>query len=313
MGRESSTRAVLFADVSKSGALYQKLGDTAARNIIDACLGSIADVLPRFEGRLVKTLGDAIFCTFATADLAVLAASEMQAIVTSTRPGDYPIGIHIGLAYGPVLLEDDDVFGDTVNVAARVVAHAKPGQILVAKQTVRKLPRDVASSMRFVGSTQVKGKKDMVDLYELIWERENLTLVQDVAAIEARPENVRLTATFGSLTMEVGSALPVLHLGRGPENEFVIPDPLASRVHARIEFRRDRFLLIDQSLNGTYVQMQGAAETVLRRDEIVLDSSGLISLGKSTSAQQQLCVRFRVQRGGPVADRALLRKKSVPR
>jgi len=153
----------------------------------------------------------------------------------------------------------------------------------------------------------------MVDLYELIWERENLTLVQDVAAIEARPENVRLTATFGSLTLEVGSGRPVLHLGRGPENEFVIPDPLASRVHARIEFRRDRFMLVDQSLNGTYVQIEGGSETVLRRDEIALESSGLISLGKSTAAQQQLCVRFRVQRGGQAADGALFRSKRAMR
>jgi hypothetical protein len=82
-------------------------------------------------------------------------------------------------------------------------------------------------------------------------------------------------------------------------------------VHARIEFRRDRFVLIDQSLNGTYVQMQGAPETVLRRDEIVLDASGLIGLGKSTAAQQQLCVRFMVQRGSQVAERALFRKRSV--
>ena len=81
-------------------------------------------------------------------------------------------------------------------------------------------------------------------------------------------------------------------------------------MHARIEFRRDRFVLIDQSLNGTYVQMQATPETVLRRDEIVLEGSGLISLGKST-AGQQLCVRFGVQRGSQVADRALFRKRSV--
>jgi hypothetical protein len=206
-----------------------------------------------------------------------------------------------------------DVFGDTVNVAARVVAHAKPGQILVAKQTVRKLPRDIAASVRFVGSTQVKGKRDPVDLYEVVWEKENMTQVQDFGAIRAQPvpENLRLVASFGSLAVELSSSRTVLHMGRGPENEFVVPDPLASRVHARIEYRRDRFLLIDQSLNGTYVQMQGAPEVVLRRDEITLEQAGLISLGKSTAAQQQLCVRFKVQRGSGASDRAMLRKRFV--
>jgi hypothetical protein len=165
--------------------------------------------------------------------------------------------------------------------------------------------------MRFVGSTAVKGKKELVDLYELIWERENLTLVQDVAAVEPRPETIRLTVTLGNQTIELGQSRSVVHLGRGPENEFVIADPLASRMHARIEFRRDRFVLVDQSLNGTFVQVPGAPETVLRRDEMVLNETGLISLGKSTASDQQLCVRFKVQRGGHATDRALLRRREV--
>jgi adenylate cyclase len=222
------------------------------------------------------------------------------------------LAVRVGFHSGPVISHAADVFGDTVNVAARLVGHAKPAQILIAKQTLRKLPREVAATTRFVGATAVKGKKEPVELYELIWERENLTVVQDVAAIEARAaNNIRLTATLGNMTIELGSAKPALHMGRGPENEFVIADPLASRVHARIEFRRDRFVLIDQSLNGTYVQMQGTAETALQRDEIVLEGSGLIGLGKSTASSPQSCVRFAVQRGGQAVDRALLRKRSL--
>ena len=306
---------ILFVDVCGSTQLYETLGNARAQAIIAKVLAILSQAATRHLGTIIKTIGDEVMCTFSTARDAALAAVEMQRSVKHAaaleQMGVKSMAVRVGFHSGPVISHAADVFGDTVNVAARVVAHAKPGQILVAKQTVRKLPREVAASMRFVGSTPVKGKKELVELYELIWERENLTLVQDVAAIEARPETVRLTATFGSTTLELGSGRPVLHMGRGPENEFVIPDPLASRVHARIEFRRDRFLLIDQSLNGTYVQMQGAVETVLRRDEIVLDSSGLISLGKSTAAQQQLCVRFKVQRGGQAADRALLRKRSV--
>ena len=86
-------------------------------------------------------------------------------------------------------------------------------------------------------------------------------------------------------------------MGRGDDNEFVIADPLASRMHARIEFRRDRFVLIDQSLNGTYLHRQGMAEITLRRDEIGLERSGQISLGKPIAAQPpELCVRFSIRR-----------------
>jgi len=256
-------------------------------------------------------------CSFTTARDAAHAAMDMQRslklAVAQENMGIRSLEIRVGFHSGPVISHAADVFGDTVNVAARVVAHAKPGQILVAKQTVRKLPRDIAASVRFVGSTQVKGKRDPVDLYEVVWEKENMTQVQDFGAIRAQPvpENLRLVASFGSLAVELSSSRTVLHMGRGPENEFVVPDPLASRVHARIEYRRDRFLLIDQSLNGTYVQMQGAPEVVLRRDEITLEQAGLISLGKSTAAQQQLCVRFKVQRGSGASDRAMLRKRFV--
>jgi adenylate cyclase len=306
---------ILFVDVCDSSQIYETLGNARAQAIIAKTLDVLSRAATRHVGTIIKTIGDEVMCSFTTARDAAHAAVDMQRSVKQAAAledlGVKSLAVRVGFHSGPVISHAADVFGDTVNVAARVVAHAKPGQILVAKQTVRKLPRDVAASMRFVGSTAVKGKKELVDLYELIWERENLTLVQDVAAVEARPENIRLTATFGNQTVEIGQGRPVLHLGRGPENEFVVADPLASRMHARIEFRRDRFVLVDQSLNGTFVQVPGTPETVLRRDEMVLSTSGLISLGKSTAAHQQLCVRFRVQRSGQAADRALLRRRAV--
>jgi len=306
---------ILFVDVCGSTQLYETLGNARAQAIIAKMLAILSQSATRHLGTIIKTIGDEVMCTFSTARDAALAAVDMQRsvqqAVTREDMGVRSMAIRVGFHSGPVISHAADVFGDTVNVAARVVAHAKPGQILVAKQTVRKLPRDISANVRFVGSTQVKGKRDPVELYEVIWERENLTQVKDFSTVEAKPENLRLTATFGSMTVELSSSRSVLHMGRGPENEFVVPDPLASRMHARIEYRRDRFLLIDQSLNGTYVQMQGMPEVVLRRDELPLDQSGLISLGKSTAAQQQMCVRFRVQRGGQAADRALLRKRAI--
>src|SRR6266511_1718610 len=105
MARQQKTKAVLFADIIDSSGLYQKLGDAAARNVVNACFESLTGVLPKYEGRLVKTLGDAVFCMFPTADAAVLAAGEMQSIVSKTRPGGHPVMLHIGLQYGPVLVE----------------------------------------------------------------------------------------------------------------------------------------------------------------------------------------------------------------
>src|SRR5438874_365630 len=96
----------------------------------------------------------------------------------------------LGFHYGPVISQGSDVFGDAVNVAARVVAHAKPGQIFLTQETARELPKVVEANVRFVGSTQVKGKTEPVDLFEVIWDRENLTQARSV--IEVRSEDAQL-------------------------------------------------------------------------------------------------------------------------
>ena len=73
--------------------------------------------------------------------------------------------------------------------------------------------------------------------------------------------------------------MPTLSIGRDLQNEVVIADRKASRMHARIERRRDKFVLIDHSSNGTYVTVQGESEIVLRREELVLRNRGQVSFG----------------------------------
>jgi class 3 adenylate cyclase len=89
--------AVLFADICNSTLLYQRLGDTAAQAVVDACLTQVREVAQQHSGRVVKTIGDAALCAFQTADDAVLAASSMQAKVQASRPGRQPVKLHIGL------------------------------------------------------------------------------------------------------------------------------------------------------------------------------------------------------------------------
>jgi adenylate cyclase len=313
--RTGLPRTVLFVDVCGSTKLYELLGNARAQAVIAKLLAMMSECATRNLGTVVKTIGDEVMCTFSSAREAAEAAVDMQRTVKqASTVGDMGVtslAVRVGFHSGPVIAHAADVFGDTVNVAARVVAHAKPGQILLAKQTVRRLPKEgKEGSVRFIGNTQVKGRNTPLELFEIVWDPENLTMVKDV--FEARTVTTRLTAAYGETTIEMGPERPVLHMGRGQENEFVVPDPLASRVHARIEYRRDRFHLIDQSLNGTYLQMQGMAEIALRRDEIVLERSGLISLGKSIAEQRDLCLRFTVRRTSQVADRALMRKRPMP-
>jgi adenylate cyclase len=305
---------VLFVDVCGSTTLFDTLGNTRAHAVIAKTLAVLSQAATRHVGTIVKTIGDEVMCTFASARDAAEAAVDMQrSVKQAVANGEIDIkslSVRVGFHSGPVISHAADVFGDCVNVAARVIAHAKPGQILVAKQTLRLLPNATGAGVRFVGSTAVKGKQGLVELFELIWDYDNLTMMPQ-NAIKTGPGNTRATARFGQVAIEVGFNRPVIRMGRGPENELVVPDPLASRVHAKLEYRRDRVVLVDQSLNGTYLQMQGKSELMLRRDEIALEGTGLISLGKSTAVQQELCVQFAVNKGGQVANRTVLRKRSL--
>jgi class 3 adenylate cyclase len=297
-------RTILFSDVCGSTKLYETLGNTRAQAVIAKTLGMLSRSATRHTGHIVKEIGDEVMCSFTSAEDAAQSAVDMQrSLQQAIASGEIDVKslmIRIGIHCGPVVSQEADIFGDAVNVAARVAAHAKPGQILMTRETVGKLPEAVRGSVRFVGSTQVKGKEGLLELFDIVWEHENLTLLQNVA--ETRPSLVRLIAKLGDKTLEVGPQLPVLRMGRGTENEFIIADPLASRLHARIEFRRNRFVLIDQSLNGTYLRRQGMAEVALRRDEIGLEGSGVICLGKSTAIEREHCVRFRVRMGRPTGE-----------
>jgi adenylate cyclase len=291
-------RTILFVDVCGSTKLYETLGNTRAEAVITKALGVLSEAATRHLGTIVKKIGDEIMCTFVAASDAMSAAVDMQrSLQQAIRSADITVKtlkIRTGFHCGPIITRQADVFGDAVNVAARVVAHAKPGQILITKQTTEKLSPEEVAGIRYVGSTQLKGKKSPLELFEVIWEQENLTQVQNLTP--ARRDDIRLTATLQETTLQLGPDRSTLRMGRGTENEFVVADPLASREHARIEYRHDRFVLVDQSLNGTFLRRDGMAEVALRREEIALEGSGLIGLGKTTADQPELCVSFTVHR-----------------
>lgn len=286
----------MFADVCGSAELFDAEGNARAQATIAQLLSTLSDAVGRHSGRVIKTIGSQVMSVFPNARQAAAAAVETQhaARAAIQQAGAKSLAVRVGFHYGPVINQEADVFGDAVNIAARVVSHAKPGQILLTHDTTRELPKEVGPNIRSVGDTHVKGKAEPLALMEFIWDRENLTMAN--ARLEPKSEDARLTARFGDTTIELSASKPVLQMGRAEVNDFVVSGPLVSRVHARIEYRRNRFHLIDQSSNGTFLSIRGQAEIVLRRDESVLESSGLIGLGTPTDAAPHLCLEFTVHR-----------------
>ena len=286
MARESRTKAVLFADISESGALYRKLGDTAAQAIVMACFEALSGVLRRHDGEIVKTLGDALLCVFPSADNAVLAAGEMQAVVTSTRPGNHPLAIHIGVNYGPVLCENGDVFGDTVNVAAYLTAVATREQVLTTEATESALSPALKASVRPLFKAVLKGTGRESEVYQVLWkvDRADMTQVNLDSKRLIPGDAGSLLVACGGERLRIDQWRPSIRIGRGAECDLVVKDRYASREHLTVRAMRTRFYLIDHSINGTYVTVEGGEAVHVMRGELPLERSGEIRLGRPPSA-----------------------------
>src|SRR5262249_51390410 len=202
---QTADLVVLFADISGSTRLYDVLGDARAKALVDECIAAMRSIVRRYRGRVIKTIGDEIMCVLPDADSGLLAAGDMQARITGMPAvSDVKRAIRIGFHAGPVIEEANDVFGDTVNLAARMVGLARASQIITPRATGQQLSRTLRDTTRKIADVSVRGKGDNIEVCEVLWET-NSELTMTTAALEApiaQPE-LRITHAAGELVLRV--------------------------------------------------------------------------------------------------------------
>src|SRR3989442_1152641 len=167
---DSRQSTVLFADVSGSTQLYQVAGDTTAHGAISGCVELMRKAVEAARGRVVKTIGDEVMALFPSADAAVAAAATMLGAVEALPAvGGSKLGLRVGLQAGAVIQHGEDVFGDTVNLASRLVEQANKGQIITTEETAQLLNPVYRMFTRKLYSIQVKGKAEGIALCEVLW------------------------------------------------------------------------------------------------------------------------------------------------
>ena len=285
MAQEKTNMAVLFADVSDSTKLYESIGDTAAFGNVREIVGLMRGITDAYNGRVVKTIGDGLMCVFPSADGAASAAGEMQRQIAQRPPlkSGKQLTIRVGFHYGPVIQDGDDVFGDSVNVAARMAGLALSGQAITDSDTVGALSSSLRDTMRQINALPVRGKAEEIEVYELMWQASvDRTVIPGRIAAPAIPSR---PASGPALKLAYRGreiiARDTIFLGRDASNTIFIMDPMCSRRHAKIELRAGKFVLVDQSSNGTFVIVGDSAEHLLKREEMILFSSGKIAFGHS--------------------------------
>ncbi|HEY4747701.1 MAG TPA: adenylate/guanylate cyclase domain-containing protein, partial [Steroidobacteraceae bacterium] len=191
------------------------------------------------------------------------------------------VAIRIGCHFGPVMLEARDVFGATVHTANRMTSQAKAGQIITTAATVERLSPEWRASCRQIDVATLKGQGSEVTLFEVLWQTEDVTsMVPGIASEPRSAHHMRLRLRCQERELLVDERHSSITIGRAEDNDVVVKGNLISRLHARIEISRNKFVLIDQSTNGTFVQSADGEESFVRRDSLQIKGHGMIGLGR---------------------------------
>jgi adenylate cyclase len=297
MGKDTEL-AILFADVVGSTRLFELLGDTRARDMVTTCVDIMREATQYYRGTVVKTMGDEVLATFEDANDAMDAASKMQREIRnhpSLRVDSQPVTIRIGCHFGPVVVENRDVFGAAVHTANRMTSQAKAGQIIITDAVVERLSDAWQDSCRQIDVAVPRGQQGEVVLYEVLWQQEGgvTSMLPSIANISEHHQPVRMKVRYHGQELLLDDRVrPAITIGRGDDNDLIVRGNLVSRLHARIEAGKNRFMLVDQSTNGSFVVTDAGDEAFVRRDSVPLKGSGTIGFGRVPEADSYHTIEF---------------------
>jgi adenylate cyclase len=292
---------VVFADLSDSTGFFESVGNEKATATVTRLTHWIGAICTAHHGRVVKTLGDGVLAVFERSTDAICAVVQMQRghrVRLENWPAALRMQIKSGVARGDLVDVEGDCYGDAVNVAARLSAMAGGGEIWTTLAVVSNV--DDCSGLRFrsLGAIALRGKADAQDLYKVEWEEDvasDLLTQQSIlprnSSGQSRRSLIELQHLGNSWRFQP-EEVP-LHLGRNAEAEIVVSDPRVSRLHARVDARDGKFVLVDLSSFGTWVRFAGSdSDIALRRNECQLHGSGEIALGVPISDLSAPTVSF---------------------
>jgi hypothetical protein len=247
-------------------------------------------VVTEYDGRVVKMLGDGVLALFPEGGSAVQAAVQLQRehARRQTARGPSHLQLQVGLDCGEIVEQDGDCYGDAVNVASRLSDLSGARQIWASADVVGQLESPPPGA-RFhaLGPVPIRGKAQALELFRIEWQEDSSSDMMTLPAFDSGRRSAAKAAAQGRIELRYldragtfrTDELPV-HLGRAREAEFVVADPRVSRLHARIDWRNNAFVLVDLSSYGTCVRFNGVPTGVkLRRDDCVLHDGGEIALG----------------------------------
>jgi len=304
----SAIRTVIFADLTGSTGVFEALGNEKATLAVTRLTQLIAETCTLFNGRVVKTLGDGVLTVFSSEVDAVAAVVELQR-AHQRRIANWPpsllMHLKVGMASGPIVEIDGDCFGDAVNLASRLSDLAGPAEIWATRELIESLSPPAGVLFRDLELIGIRGLSEPRPLARVDWnaadeQASQLTMPASLSEISARrdPALGQIELAWLDIRSRFDSTRLPVHLGRLGDVDFAVNDPRVSRLHARIDWVNQHFVLTDLSSYGTWVRFAGStSEVALRRSECVLPGQGEISLGAPFSDFTAPTVSFTISEG----------------
>lgn len=289
-----------MADVAGSVQLYEQLGDEKAHEKISHCLQLMSKLIDENHGTVAETIGDEILCIFERAEDAVEAACHIHEQLSKEEQSS--VGVKIGIHSGNTGVQNGHPFGDTVNVAARMVALAKNGQVILSQQVYERLPDLCQAKIRYFDNVYIKGKQKPYVIYEAVWNTDESTVMipkgTPIISKERRKKINVLHIRYQSTDKTIAQGNADFLLGRGKQCSLVVDSKAASRVHAIFGFHGGKLILSDRSTNGTFVEIQSGnrhsdgKNLFIHREEWNVEWNGIISLGEPISVDSSDLIHF---------------------
>ena len=296
MDQERVLAAVLLADVVGSTPLYERIGDDAALQQVSDCLDAIREIASRNGGDFIHSKGDDVLSLFERPEGALRAVRQ---IVSQLTRGS--LTTRIGLHFGAVIRTRGEVFGDVVNVTARLSTTANPGEVLISQSFFEALSAGSRSTLRLLDKMAFKGKQELFDVYTLgSGDRTLSTQITSRGTIidtrSAQPPQIKLVIRYGDQLLSCRNN-GFVTIGRSPECNIVVQRPWVSRHHATFTISNGKARLIERSSSGTFVSMGPDHEVFVRREDILLFGSGVISPGRRSSLSDAQILSYEIISG----------------
>lgn len=285
---------VLFSDLAGSVPLYEALGDTAAKAIVVELQSVLSELVVEHSGVVQEIIGDEIMCRFEHAEQAVTCAVRIHQITAdycSNHEAALPneLEMRIGIHSGAAIFENNRLFGDTINTAARIMSVAQASQTITTEAVLSQLPQHLQATAREFDEVTLKGKSTPTKVFDFPWQVQDLTKIKHIASSSPLTP---LHLTCGEKTISVSTSNCPIHIGRAINSLLVVDSDPVSRRHISIEYLRNRFVLSDKSTNGTYVYPLHGETIYLRREQLPLWGSGRICLGAPEEEAQGHIIEY---------------------